>query len=82
MWWRWYAWACPVAYTLYGLVSSQFGDIKHTLESGETVEDFLRSYFGFKHELLGAVAAAVFGFATLFAFIFAISIKFFNYQRR
>ncbi|KAG8643795.1 hypothetical protein MANES_11G067100v8 [Manihot esculenta] len=82
VWWRWYAWACPVAYTLYGLVSSQFGDIKHTLESGETVEDFVRSYFGFKHELLGAVAVAVFGFATLFAFIFAISIKFFNYQRR
>ncbi|EEF49231.1 ATP-binding cassette transporter, putative [Ricinus communis] len=82
VWWRWYAWTCPVAYTLYGLVSSQFGDIKHTLESGETVEDFVRSYFDFKHELLGAVAAAVFGFATLFAFTFAFSIKFFNFQRR
>ncbi|KDP41963.1 hypothetical protein JCGZ_26981 [Jatropha curcas] len=82
VWWRWYAWACPVAYTLYGLVSSQFGDIKHKLESGETVEDFVRSYFDFKHELLGAVAAAVVGFATLFAFTFAISIRFLNYQRR
>ncbi|KAF2301516.1 hypothetical protein GH714_025383 [Hevea brasiliensis] len=51
VWWRWYAWACPVAYTLYGLVSSQFGDIKHKLESGDTVEDFVRSYFDFKHEL-------------------------------
>ncbi|KAF2301515.1 hypothetical protein GH714_025374 [Hevea brasiliensis] len=82
VWWRWYAWACPVAYTLYGLISSQFGDVKDRLESGERVEDFLRSYFGFKHELLGAVAAAVVGFAALFAFIFAICIKFFNYQRR
>ncbi|XP_065868540.1 pleiotropic drug resistance protein 1-like isoform X2 [Euphorbia lathyris] len=82
VWWRWYAWLCPVAYTLYGLVSSQFGDIKHTLESGETVEDFLRSYFDFKHELLGAIAAAVVGFAALFAFTFALSIRFLNYQRR
>ncbi|KAF2301530.1 hypothetical protein GH714_025553 [Hevea brasiliensis] len=38
------------------------GDIKHKLESGDTVEDFVRSYFDFKHELLGAMAAAVVGF--------------------
>ena len=69
-------------YTLYGLVSSQFGDIKHPLESGEIVEDFVRNYFDFKHELLGAVAAAIVGFATLFAFTFAFAIKFFNFQRR
>uniref|UniRef100_A0A2C9W1A2 ABC transporter domain-containing protein n=1 Tax=Manihot esculenta TaxID=3983 RepID=A0A2C9W1A2_MANES len=82
VWWRWYSWACPVAYTLYGLVSSQFGDIKHTLESGDSVEEFVRSYFDFKHELLGAIAAAVVGFAALFAFTFAVCIKFFNFQRR
>ncbi|KAF3673549.1 Pleiotropic drug resistance protein 3 [Capsicum annuum] len=28
IWWRWYYWACPVAWTLYGLVASQFGDIE------------------------------------------------------
>ncbi|MQL00608.1 hypothetical protein EI005_25720, partial [Escherichia coli] len=27
IWWRWYYWACPVAWTIYGLVASQFGDI-------------------------------------------------------
>jgi hypothetical protein len=27
IWWRWYSWACPVAWTLYGLVASQYGDI-------------------------------------------------------
>ncbi|XP_050231595.1 pleiotropic drug resistance protein 1-like [Mercurialis annua] len=82
VWWRWYAWACPVSYTLYGLISSQFGDVKNKLESGETVEDFVRNYFDFKHELLGGVAAAVVGFAIFFAFIFAFSIKFLNFQRR
>ncbi|KDP37161.1 hypothetical protein JCGZ_06217 [Jatropha curcas] len=81
-WWKWYSWICPVAWTLYGLVASQFGDIKEKLETGETVEDFVREYFGFRHELLGVVATVVFGFSVLFAFAFAISIKLFNFQRR
>ncbi|CAN1121568.1 Pleiotropic drug resistance protein 1 [Linum perenne] len=82
VWWRWYAWASPVAWTLYGLVASQFGDVTTILDTDDRVEDFLQSYFGFRHDFLGVVAAVVVGFATLFAFIFAFSIKFFNYQRR
>ena len=82
MWWRWYYWACPVAWTLYGLVASQFGDIHEPMEDGVRVSDFIRSYFGFKHDFLGAVSAAVIGFAVLFAFVFALSIKVFNFQRR
>ncbi|CAK9174667.1 unnamed protein product [Ilex paraguariensis] len=82
VWWRWYSWACPVAWTLYGLIASQFGDIKETLDTDVAVEDFLRSYFGFKHDFVGVAAAAVAGFAVLFTFIFAFSIKAFNFQRR
>ncbi|XP_058004744.1 pleiotropic drug resistance protein 1-like isoform X3 [Hevea brasiliensis] len=82
VWWRWYYWACPVSWTLYGLVVSQFGDVKDTLETGQTVENFVKIYFGFKHGFLGVVAAVVIGFGALFAFIFAISIKVFNFQRR
>ncbi|XP_015580484.2 pleiotropic drug resistance protein 1 isoform X2 [Ricinus communis] len=82
VWWRWYYWACPVAWTLNGLVTSQYGDLKHTLETGETVEYFVRNYFGFRHDLLGAVAVIVLGFAVLFAFIFAVSIKMINFQKR
>nr|AQX44210.1 pleiotropic drug resistance 12 [Phalaenopsis equestris] len=82
VWWRWYSWACPVAWTLYGLVASQFGDYTTTIETGETVQEFLRRYFGFRHDVLGAVAAAITCFAVLFAFVFAFSIKVFNFQRR
>ncbi|KAI6680128.1 hypothetical protein NL676_034009 [Syzygium grande] len=53
IWWRWYSWACPMFWTLYGLVASQFGDVKDALDSGETVEEFVRSYFGFRHDFLG-----------------------------
>ncbi|XP_073140780.1 pleiotropic drug resistance protein 1-like [Henckelia pumila] len=82
IWWRWYAWACPVAWTLYGLITSQFGDIKDKMDSQITVEEFLRSYFGFRHDFLGLVAGMVVGFTVLFILIFAFSIKMFNFQRR
>ncbi|KAG0492944.1 hypothetical protein HPP92_006342 [Vanilla planifolia] len=82
VWWRWYSWACPVAWTLYGLVASQYGDYKTQIEEGETVQEFLKRYFGFRHDFLGAIALAITGFALLFAFVFALSIKIFNFQRR
>ncbi|RZB48334.1 Pleiotropic drug resistance protein 1 [Glycine soja] len=85
VWWRWYYWANPVAWTLYGLVTSQFGDIQDHIEfngRSTTVEDFLRNYFGFKHDFLGVVAAVLIGFAVTFALIFAIAIKMLNFQRR
>lgn len=82
IWWRWYYWACPVSWTLYGLVASQFGDIKDVLETGETVEDFVRSYFDFRTEFLGVVVVVLVGITVLFAFIFAFSIRTFNFQKR
>ncbi|KAK4252850.1 hypothetical protein QN277_010993 [Acacia crassicarpa] len=83
VWWSWYYWACPVAWSLYGLLASQFGDITKPMEGeNETVQQFLRSYFGFKHDFIGVTAGVVIGFAVLFAFIFAAAIKAFNFQRR
>ncbi|KAJ4833720.1 ABC transporter G member 53 [Turnera subulata] len=82
IWWQWYYWISPIAWSLNGLITSQFGDIKASLENGESVDQFLRSYFEFKHEFLWVVAAVVLGFAVLFAFVFAISIKLFNFQKR
>ncbi|KAB8692526.1 hypothetical protein FH972_026348 [Carpinus fangiana] len=74
--------ACPIAWTLYGMTASEFGDKKNILETGETVEEFVRKYFGFKHEFLGVAAAAVVGFTLLSAFIFVVSIKVFNFQKQ
>lgn len=82
MWWIWYYWVCPVAWTLYGLVASQFGDVKDVLETGETVEEFVRLYFGFRHDFVDISVSVVVGFGVLFASVFAISISIFNFQRR
>ncbi|KAL2554989.1 ABC transporter G family member 40 [Forsythia ovata] len=82
VWWRWYYWACPVAWTLYGLLVSQFGDIEDMLDTQQTVKEFLRSFYGFRHDFLGVIAVVIVGFTILFVFTFAFSIKVFNFQRR
>lgn len=51
-------------------------------DTGMSVKDFVEDYFGYRHDFLGPVAAAVIGFTVLFAFIFAFSIKVFNFQKR
>ncbi|KAG4400326.1 hypothetical protein GLYMA_07G033500v4 [Glycine max] len=83
VWWRWYYWACPVAWTIYGLVASQFGDITNVMKSENmSVQEFIRSHLGIKHDFVGVSAIMVSGFAVLFVIIFAVSIKAFNFQRR
>ncbi|KAL7602302.1 hypothetical protein Lser_V15G25177 [Lactuca serriola] len=82
IWWRWYYWACPIAWTLYGMVASQFADSEDMLENGETVKDYLERYFGFERSFLGVVAGMHVGFTLLFAFVFAFGIKSVNFQKR
>ncbi|XP_058751871.1 pleiotropic drug resistance protein 1-like [Vicia villosa] len=84
VWWRWYYWACPVAWTIYGLVASQFGDITTDMstENGKTVKMFIEDFYGIKHDFIGESAIVVAGIAVLFALIFAVAIKSFNFQKR
>lgn len=82
LWWRWYYYICPVSWTLYGLVASQFGDLTDELEENETVNQFLTSYFGFESDFLPYVAIIIIAFCVLFGFTFAFSIKAFNFQRK
>ncbi|XP_078161527.1 ABC transporter G family member 36-like [Carex rostrata] len=84
-WWIWYYYVSPVAWTLYGLVVSQYGDITNNMQDSstqQTVKDYVESYFGFKHDFLPVVAVIVLAFAVLFAFLFGFSIQKFNFQKR
>ncbi|KAF7137689.1 hypothetical protein RHSIM_Rhsim07G0149900 [Rhododendron simsii] len=82
LWWRWYYYVCPVSWSLYGLVGSQYGDIQARLDTGETVEYFVVKYFDFRHDFVGYVALIMVGIVLLFGLIFAFSIKSFNFQKR
>ncbi|XP_020097477.1 ABC transporter G family member 31 [Ananas comosus] len=87
VWWRWYYWADPISWTLYGLLTSQFGDIEKPMKLSDgnhsaNISTFLRVHFGYRHEFLGFVAIMVVGFSVIFAMVFALGIKFLNFQRR
>ncbi|KAI9107454.1 hypothetical protein K1719_021491 [Acacia pycnantha] len=65
VWWRWYYWICPVAWTLYGLLETQYGDVTTRLETGQPVKEFLSSYYGFRHDFVGVVAVVIVAFTVL-----------------
>ncbi|KAM0034718.1 putative ABC-type xenobiotic transporter [Helianthus debilis subsp. tardiflorus] len=82
VWWRWYYWGNPLAWTIYGMVASQFGDFDDMLTSEETVKGYLDRYYGYKHSFLGPVAGVHVGLILFFGFIFAYCIRAFNFQKR
>ncbi|KAI4352597.1 hypothetical protein L6164_006833 [Bauhinia variegata] len=86
IWWRWYYWASPVAWTIYGLVTSQVGDKTSPVQvPGEgfiSVKEYLEKHMGYKYDFLGVVAAVHIAFVVLFLFVFAHGIKFLNFQKR
>lgn len=86
IWWRWYYWANPVSWTIYGVVASQFGKNGDVLSvpggSPTVVKQFLEDNLGMRHSFLGYVVLTHFGYIIVFFFIFGYAIKYFNFQKR
>ncbi|KAJ1292575.1 hypothetical protein BS78_01G000500 [Paspalum vaginatum] len=86
IWWRWYYWANPVSWTIYGVVASQFGENGSSLSvPGGTpmvVNQFLQDNLGIRHDFLGSVVLVHFAYIIVFFFVFGYSIKFLNFQKR
>ncbi|GMN39375.1 hypothetical protein TIFTF001_008608 [Ficus carica] len=86
IWWRWYYWASPMAWTIYGLVTSQVGDNDADLVvaglGSVPLKTFLEETFGFDYDFLPVVALVHVGWVLLFFFVFAYGIKCLNFQKR
>ncbi|KAH7423685.1 hypothetical protein KP509_12G068500 [Ceratopteris richardii] len=87
IWWRWFCWATPVSWTLYGLITSQLGDLDdqevEIPEQGQKlVSKFITEYFGYHQSFLSIVCVMHVVFVILFAFVFGICMKYINFQRR
>ncbi|KAL4353278.1 hypothetical protein GQ457_06G011440 [Hibiscus cannabinus] len=86
-WWIWYYWICPIAWTMYGLITSQYGDDEHTIkvagiEPDPTIKWYLEHHFGYHYDFMGVVAAVLVAFPVFFAFMFGLCIKILNFQVR
>ncbi|KAK0570454.1 hypothetical protein LWI29_001359 [Acer saccharum] len=87
IYWSWYYWANPVAWSLYGLLTSQYGDDDRPVKLADgihsmPIRELLRKVFGFRHDFLVMAGVMVVVFATFFAVIFAFAIKSFKFQKR
>ncbi|XP_056691158.1 ABC transporter G family member 32 isoform X2 [Spinacia oleracea] len=87
VWWRWYYWANPIAWSLYGLLTSQYGTIDDPVMLSDGVQSvplkqFLKDEYGYKHDFLVIAAIVVPSFCVVFAVTFGYAIKSFNFQRR
>jgi len=87
-WWVWYYWICPVAWTVYGLIVSQYGDVMATINvpgragPDPTIKVYIQENFGYDPDFMGQVAAVLVGFTVFFAFLFAFCIRTLNFQTR
>ena len=86
-WWVWYYWICPVAWTVYGLIVSQYGDVETRIRvpgvsPDPTIKQFIQDNYGYEPDFMGPVAGVLVGFCVFFAFIFAYSIRTLNFQTR
>lgn len=86
-WVAWYYWACPVAWTVYGLIITQFGDVTSLMATSGgggvvMVKDYVEKTFGMSQHMLGPAVAMPVVFTVLFAGVFVIGIKYLNFQQR
>ncbi|CAN1282354.1 ABC transporter G family member 31 [Linum perenne] len=85
VWWIWFYYICPIAWTLQGIISSQLGDVE-TMVQGQgfrlPVKDYLKKNYGYGTNKIGPSIAALLGFNVLFFSAYAYSVKMINFQRR
>ncbi|KAG5537776.1 hypothetical protein RHGRI_025028 [Rhododendron griersonianum] len=86
-WWSWYYWICPLAWTVYGLIVSQYGDVEDTIKvpgmtSNPTVRWYVQNYYGYEPDFIVPVAGVLVAFAAFFAFMYAYCIRTLNFQMR
>ncbi|KAI3857648.1 hypothetical protein MKW98_028912 [Papaver atlanticum] len=85
-WWVWYYWICPVAWTVYGLILSQYGDLEDMIKvpgmEDQMIKAYIKEHYGYENGFMGVVAGVLVGFTIFFATMYAICIKFINFQHR
>ncbi|XP_022948217.1 ABC transporter G family member 31-like isoform X1 [Cucurbita moschata] len=84
-WWIWFYYICPVAWSLRGIITSQLGDVD-TITVGQgfegSVKEYLEVSLGYGPGMVGVSVVVLLAFILVFFSIFALSIKFINFQKR
>lgn len=76
-----------MAWTVYGLIVSQYGDVTDRIRvpgmsPDPTIKWYIEHHFGYDPGFMGPVAGVLVGFTAFFALLFAYCIKSLNFQTR
>ena len=84
-WFRWLTLVNPMAWSLNGLISSQYGrfaDPIQTLSYGTiSVTNYIEVQYGYHYSFLRYVPLILIGFCAGFAFVAVVALKIFRFQR-
>ncbi|XP_024968958.1 ABC transporter G family member 35-like isoform X4 [Cynara cardunculus var. scolymus] len=86
-WWGWYYWICPLAWSVYGTIISQYHDVENTIKVpgmsyDPAINSYIQDYYGYRLDFMGPVAAILVGFCVLFAVVYAYCLRTLNFQTR
>ncbi|CAI5977492.1 unnamed protein product [Closterium sp. NIES-64] len=87
VWWSWFYYINPIAWSLYGLITSQLGNVQDLLTIPGypvkvTVQQFLDLYLGYQEQWVGYASLILVAFSALFFVVFAVALKVINFQKR
>lgn len=76
-----------MAWTVYGLIVSQYGDIEdeitvQTTSLKASVKSYIEEHFGYNLGFMREVGVVLVGFTVFFAFMYAYCLKTLNFQKR
>ena len=84
--WRWFTLLNPVQWTLYGLLTSQLGNVQAEIVdfSGQlvTVSQFMTDRFGYHYSMVGPIVAILFGYVVFFRALSILFLTRINFQKR
>lgn len=85
-WWIWYYWMCPLAWTVYGLIVTQYGDLEDMIkvpgQPDQMIKTYVKNHFGYNTDFMPVVAIVLVGWSVFFAITFAFCIRTLNFQQR
>ncbi|XP_020579208.1 ABC transporter G family member 42-like isoform X1 [Phalaenopsis equestris] len=85
-WWAWYYRLCPVSWSFYGLIVTQYGDVYDLIkvpgEADQQIRDYVLHHYGYSDDHMNLTLAVLLGFTVLFAAAYTCCIRSLNFQRR
>ncbi|KAL3515879.1 hypothetical protein ACH5RR_022781 [Cinchona calisaya] len=84
-WWLWFCYLSPTSWPLYGMLTSQYGDIHKEIQvfgEAKPISTFLRDYYGYHYNQLPLVAVVLILYPIVIAVLFALCIAKLNFQKR